>query len=183
MLGRRQSKDFAGGINISNKLRQNYVFPIAAFLEFPDTHGYSEYRSVGDGKDALFEDKANVTWRIDGASFGQRFNAVPLSWRDLRPARIDVLIPDQTQWPPELWDALDARDSVHLSRARVKSLGISHYLLEVCHFRYILCRCSRCLPSQHLSALCFNATSYEQWTRQLTQQREALNQRSIIFPK
>ena len=45
--------------------------------------------------------------------------------------RIDVLIPDQLDWDPELWAILGAGDSVHIHDQRVADLGISRYVVRV----------------------------------------------------
>jgi hypothetical protein len=41
---------------------------------------------------------------------------------------VHLRIPDQTTWPQELWEPSGARDSVHMSDERIKSLGITEHL-------------------------------------------------------
>lgn len=163
-------------MNISNKLRQNYVFPAAGFIPFPETHGYLIYSSPAEasadalpslqsdlhglGTDKYGESLKNpqtfrevqhnggvsndffiplshvyngvadraASWRIDGATFGVQYWAVPDFMLPMPPLRIDVFIPDQTEWPAETWSALDARDSTHMSDRRVAELGIARHL-------------------------------------------------------
>ncbi|KAJ8126177.1 hypothetical protein O1611_g7462 [Lasiodiplodia mahajangana] len=114
------------GFNIANKLRANYVFPCAGFIPFPDTNGYAEYADVP--KDST--QKSSSSWIIEDSGFGTTYAAIPTFLGRLPPSRIDVIIPDQTQWPPSLWSRLDARDSVHVTGSRVNSLGISSYLRD-----------------------------------------------------
>lgn len=132
-MGRTPSGD-AGGINIANSLRPNYVFITAAFRDFPDTRGYIDYDSAvandADNKDGA-DEAPGAAWRVDGAHFGVRYQVAPLRWGTLTPSRIDLCIPDQTEWPPDCWSRFDARDSVHMSRERVKKLGITHHLIKV----------------------------------------------------
>ena len=145
------SKEDKGGINIANSLRPYYVFPGSALLEFPDTQGYIEYTAAETLNDTDWHKASTSRWRIDGASFGVRFNAVPLSWGPIAPSRIEVRIPDQTLWPAKLWSALDARDSVHLNRERVRSLGISSHLIKVRKILIYLC-------SSHILSIRNNST-------------------------
>ncbi|KAI1130985.1 hypothetical protein F5Y10DRAFT_262721 [Nemania abortiva] len=114
------------GFNIANKLRANYVFPCAGFVPFPDTNGYAEYVDVP--RDST--PQSSSSWIIEYSGFGVSYAAIPTFLGRLPPNRIDVVIPDQTQWPPSLWSQLDARDSVHVTRSRVNSLGISSYLRD-----------------------------------------------------
>lgn len=120
-----------GGINISNRLRQFYVFCGAYYREFPKTE-YLEYKAGKSYSDTAETDPEQLTWRIDGAGFGVRYFARPVFFTEPPPpAQIDIWIPDQTEWPPELWASLDARDSVHLSREAVLQLGITRHLTKV----------------------------------------------------
>ncbi|KAI0105461.1 hypothetical protein GGR51DRAFT_571804 [Nemania sp. FL0031] len=112
------------GFNISNKLRVHYVFPYAGFIPFPDTNGYAEYVDVP--RDSTPQSLSS--WVIEYSGFGTTYAAIPTFLGSLPPSRIDVIIPDQIQWPPSLWSQLDARDSVHVSGSRINSLGISSYL-------------------------------------------------------
>ncbi|QKX62260.1 uncharacterized protein TRUGW13939_09419 [Talaromyces rugulosus] len=41
---------------------------------------------------------------------------------------IHLRIPDQTAWPPDLWESLGARGSAQMSDERIKSLGITEHL-------------------------------------------------------
>ncbi|KAI0407889.1 Clavaminate synthase-like protein [Xylaria palmicola] len=114
------------GFNIANKLRVNYVFACAGFIPFPDTNGYAEYVDVPKNSTP----QSSSSWVIEYSGFGVTYAAIPTFLGCLPPSRIDVVIPDQTQWPPSLWSQLDARDSVHVSGPRVNSLGISSYLRD-----------------------------------------------------
>jgi hypothetical protein len=122
------------GINISNRLRKNYVFPAAGFMPFPDTHGYAEYQdNTPPPPEKLEIDSSrslvgNNGWSIEYASFGVRYAAIPLFLLPLPPSRIEVVIPDQIDWPSELWSQLDARDSVHVDSSRIVKLGIARHL-------------------------------------------------------
>ena len=134
-MGRKVSGD-AGGINIANSLRANYVFPTAALLEFPDTCGYTEYSSDRQSPNETANhsfglEETDQAWRIDGAHFGVLYHVIPQRWGPLAPYRIDLRIPDQTEWPSDCWDRLDARDSVHMSRERIRKLGIARHLVKV----------------------------------------------------
>jgi hypothetical protein len=73
-------------------------------------------------------DRGKLTWEIQFSRFGSSWVVVPKSLGPLPPSRIDLIIPDQTDWPPGLWSRLDARDSAHLRLPRLGKLGISHYL-------------------------------------------------------
>lgn len=118
-------------MNIADSLRPYYVFCTAGFAPFPDTHGYAEYKdestSYSDWANGSFNDTGRG-WRIDGACFGTRYNAVPQFISPLPPSRVDVCIPDQMDWSPETWSVLGARDSVHLSGVQIRKLGISTHL-------------------------------------------------------
>ncbi len=129
------------GFNISNALRKNYAFPAAGYIDLPDTGGYIQY----EGTDYVPEQKCGQYkvykssneespqpggWQIQGASFGVRYIAAPRLTGSLRPLRIRVVIPDQVDWPAELWNPLDARDSVHIRGPHVQGLGISQHLCK-----------------------------------------------------
>ncbi|KAJ8117340.1 hypothetical protein ONZ43_g4232 [Nemania bipapillata] len=114
------------GFNIANKLRANYVFPCAGFIPFPDTNGYAEYVD----RPKTRTPQCSSSWVIEFSVFGTSYAAIPTFLGSLPPSRIDVIIPDQTQWPPSLWSQLDARDSVHVSGTGVNTLGISSYLRD-----------------------------------------------------
>ncbi|KAI0200642.1 hypothetical protein F4808DRAFT_470349 [Astrocystis sublimbata] len=114
------------GFNIANKLRINYVFACAGFIPFPDTNGYAEYVDVPK----ISTLQSSSPWIIEYSGFGISYAAIPTFLGCLPPSRIDVVIPDQTQWPASLWSQLDARDSVHVNGPRVNSLGISSYLRD-----------------------------------------------------
>jgi hypothetical protein len=103
-------------MNISNLLRQHYVFPAAGFTPFPDIGDYLTYEDAR-------EPAPKPIWRIDGAAFGVYYWVTPVSTHPLPPMNIHLRIPDQTTWPQELWEPLGARDSVHMSDERIKSLG------------------------------------------------------------
>jgi serine/threonine protein kinase len=130
-------------MNLSNKLRGHIVFSAAGVVPFPETHGpYLDYDSASkrtdrrkpDNLDELISSIHNVsnppTWRVDGSIFGTTYFATPVCLtRDPPPTCIDVLIPDQLDWDPELWGVLGASDSVHMHDQRVADLGISRYVL------------------------------------------------------
>ena len=122
-------------MNISNSLRSQFVFCSAAATPFPDTHGYLEYADDAPSYDDFFRVEPTTgkgvllnTWRVDYAAFGTRFFAVPQFLLPIAPARVELHIPDQIDWPAELWSVLDARDSVHLSGKQVRNLGIARHL-------------------------------------------------------
>lgn len=118
-------------MNIADSLRPHYVFCTAGFVPFPKTHGYAEY----EDEDVSYREWSRESftgvecgWRVNGACFGIKYNAIPRHLSPLPPSRVDVRIPDQMAWSPETWSVLDAKDSVHLSGAQIKSLGISTHL-------------------------------------------------------
>jgi hypothetical protein len=114
-------------MNISNVLRQYYVFPAAGFIPFPDIGDYLTYEDPA-GQPESAPPAQEADWRIDGAAFGVYYWVTPVSMHPLPPMNIHLKIPDQTAWPPELWAPLGARDSVHMSDKRIKSLGITEHL-------------------------------------------------------
>jgi hypothetical protein len=114
----------ARGMNISNRLRKNFVFCCGGFIPFPHTKGYIAYEDEPREQ----PDGGKSTWEIQFSRFGSSWVVVPKSLGPLPPSRIDLVIPDQMDWPAALWSRLDARDSVHLRLPRVDKLGISHYL-------------------------------------------------------
>jgi hypothetical protein len=136
-------------MNISNRLRENFVFSAAGVVPFPKTYGrflnhnYSPDRRT-EPKDwnnsiDLHELLNNIhkvpeppIWRIDGSLFGTTYFATPVTLLpNIPPMRIDVLVPDQVEWDPELWTVLDASDSVHMHDQRVADLGISQYIIRL----------------------------------------------------
>ena len=122
-------------MNVASDLLPNYLFCCAGFIPLPDTHGYVVYE---DGKEhgsylesiVLDEHRqeSEYDWHIDFSLFGEIYAAIPRFSSPLAPTRIDVLMPEQTQWPSELWGALGAKDSMHMIGPRVNELGISHHL-------------------------------------------------------
>ncbi|KAJ5199873.1 hypothetical protein N7491_009330 [Penicillium cf. griseofulvum] len=114
-------------MNISNNLRQHYVFPAAGFIAFPDIGDYLTYEDPAEQMKST-PPAPNANWRIDGAAFGVYYWVTPVSMHPLPPMNIHLKIPDQTAWPRELWVPLSARDSVHMSDERIKSLGITEHL-------------------------------------------------------
>ncbi|KAF4632136.1 hypothetical protein G7Y89_g5996 [Cudoniella acicularis] len=140
-------------MDISNKLRAHFAFSAAGVMPFPETRpGYLNHSAsasasadadadagIGCGAGAVDRFPFHVdhavatpTWRIDGCVFGTTYWATPLSLLPhLPPLRIDVVIPDQLDWAPELWAVLDASESVHIHDQRAAGLGISRYLLLV----------------------------------------------------
>ena len=134
-------------MNIANSLRPHYVFCTAGFAPFPDVGGYVDYKDVnpsksstatldgGETDDASDADRPSVSapdkecgWRIDGATFGVKYCAIPVFLSTLAPSRVDVSIPDQTKWSPDTWSTLGAKDSVHMSGLRIRALGIASHL-------------------------------------------------------
>ena len=122
-------------MNIASNLLSNFVFCSAGFIPLPDTHGYVEYED--DKEHTSYAEQLGLKksqqepesdWHIDFSLFGYCYAAIPPFSSPLSPTRIDVHIPQQTKWPPELWSVLGARDSVHMSGPRVNELGISHHL-------------------------------------------------------
>ena len=118
-------------MNIANSLRPHYVFCTAGFAPFPDLGGYVDYKD-DDASDAdqpcVSAPDKESGWRIDGATFGVKYCAIPIFLSPLAPSRIEVSIPDQTNWSPDTWSALGARDSVHMSGLRIRALGIASHL-------------------------------------------------------
>lgn len=121
-------------MNIANSLRPHYVFCTAGFMPFPDLGGYVNYKDE-KASDAADADWSSVSapdkksgWRIDGATFGVKYSAIPVFLSSIAPSRIDVCIPDQTKWSPDTWSALGAKDSVHTSGLRIRELGIANHL-------------------------------------------------------
>ena len=104
---------------------------LAAFVDFPDTGGYSQDSTLADGNQAKFPTEAPRSWRIDGATFfGTEFYAVPtFLLPGLVPKQIHVRIPTQLQWPAAIRCSLDAIDSAHQCDSRVQNLGIADYLV------------------------------------------------------
>ena len=104
------------------------------FAPFPALGGYVDYKDE-NAFDATDADWSSVSapdqdngWRIDGAMFGIKYNAIPVSLSPLAPSRIDVSIPDQTEWSPDTWRILGAKDSVHMSGIHIRTLGIANNL-------------------------------------------------------
>ena len=126
-------------MNISDKLRKHLAFSAAGVVRFPEhLDQYLNYDAADQlcrrVEPALWRSLShpvpNPTWRIDGASFGTKYYATPLFLPPgFPPLRIDVDVPDQQDWPPELWGVLGASDSVHMHDQRVADLGISRYLI------------------------------------------------------
>ncbi|CZR53495.1 uncharacterized protein PAC_03374 [Phialocephala subalpina] len=128
-------------MNLSDRVRKHVAFSAAGVVAFPGN--CDRYLSYPAGADeelccqvepqlwrSLSHGVPSPTWRIDGAMFGTRYFAAPLFLLpDFPPLRIDVVIPDQLDWAPELWTVLGASDSVHMHDQRVADLGISRYLI------------------------------------------------------
>lgn len=121
-------------MNIANSLRRHYVFCTDGFAPFPALGGYVDYKDE-NASDATNADWSSVSaldqdngWRIEGAMFGIKYNAIPVSLSPLAPSRIDVSIPDQTEWSPDTWRILGAKDSVHTSGIGIRALGIANHL-------------------------------------------------------
>ncbi|KAK4461558.1 hypothetical protein QBC42DRAFT_329780 [Cladorrhinum samala] len=130
------------GINIANSFRVGYVFVSGAFVEFPCTEkarAYAEYQEddaqAVEGADIIESSgdavqNGHFPWEIQASRFGVAYSVIPTFIEDLPPMRIDLVIPDQTDWPPSLWSKLGARDSVHLTGDRIRSLGICKHLAK-----------------------------------------------------
>ncbi|EFX00690.1 hypothetical protein CMQ_7692 [Grosmannia clavigera kw1407] len=122
--------DVPKGINISDNFRAYYVFPSAAYISFPDTGGYITYVSTDDSTDDGTAASRERGWVIHYARLGTSYATIPHYLGPIPPTRLDLNIPDQLDWPPQLWDKLGARDSVHVVGTRINSLGISRHLVE-----------------------------------------------------
>lgn len=71
-------------------------------------------------------------WRIDGlVEQGRRALVTPVGIQDWPPLRIDVILPDQSSFPPLLRHALQSAKSFYVGGQRAASLGISCHLLRV----------------------------------------------------
>jgi serine/threonine protein kinase len=141
-------------MNLSDSIRKHVAFSAAGVVPFPDNlDSYLSYdchanqdpkteweslrnrlepelwSSLSRRPSLTTHPAPAPTWRIDGAAFGTKYFAIPLSLAEFPPLRIDVVIPDQLDWAPELWDILGASDSVHMHDQRVAELGISRYLI------------------------------------------------------
>lgn len=126
-------------MNIASDLLPNFLFCSAGFISFPDTHGYVEYED--DDEPSSYAESFGLEeslqalkndWKIDFSLFGDCYAAIPQFASPLSPIRIDIDIPEQTQWPSNLWIVLGARDSVHMIRPCVNALGIPHHLRMMC---------------------------------------------------
>ena len=122
-------------MNIASDLVPNYLFCCAGFIPLPDTHGYVAYEDDKEHGSYLEvtgldenQKESKYDWHIDFSLFGEIYAAIPRFSSPLPPTRIDVLIPEQTKWPSELWSVLGAKDSMHMIGPRVNELGISHHL-------------------------------------------------------
>ncbi len=110
----------------------NSLFCSAGFIPLPDTHGYVEYMDEEHSSYAEYfgldrpdsENAKTDDCRIDFSLFGECYAAILHFSSPLHPSRIDLHIPEQTEWPPELWSVLGAKDSVHTIGARVNELAI-----------------------------------------------------------
>ncbi|KAJ9623931.1 hypothetical protein H2203_005377 [Taxawa tesnikishii (nom. ined.)] len=71
-------------------------------------------------------------WEIEGCDFfGTLYYATPCFTQAPSPTMIDVIVPDQTQWPADLRAVLGARESAHMRDGEsIRSLGISSHLTE-----------------------------------------------------
>ena len=122
-------------MNIANSLRPHYVFCTAGFAPFPDLGGYVDYKDGNDaGQPSVSAPDKESAWRIDGATFGVKYCAIPIFLSPLPPSRIEVSIPDQTKWSPDTWSALGAKDSVHMSGVRIRVLGIASHLCRALEY-------------------------------------------------
>jgi serine/threonine protein kinase len=132
-------------MNISDSGRADFVFSAAGVVRFPKEHRHyinHDAESQSKNEATLVElrrisslisnkDTSKFSWRIDGSLFGTRYFATPVVLPDLPPMRVDIVIPDQIDWDPNLWHILDASDSVHMHDQRVAELGISRYLVHL----------------------------------------------------
>lgn len=124
-------------MNVASSLRRIYSSPLGAFLPLPNPRGYLDAANLAHCDDAPpVPNLGPVTecgWRLEGATgFGTHLFAVPLALLpNLPPVQIDVIIPDQMQWSPELWGKLDASRSSHMTDGRFNQLGIAKHVLQV----------------------------------------------------
>lgn len=124
-------------MNVASSLRRIYSSPLGAFLPLPNPRGYLDAANLAHCDDVPpVPNLGPVTecgWRLEGAtSFGSHLFAVPLALLpNLPPVQIDVIIPDQMQWSPELWGKLDASRSSHMTDGRFNQLGIAKHVLQV----------------------------------------------------
>jgi len=137
-------------MNLAASLRPYYASPVAAFVSIPDTktryagdeglrsatlgriyHDPTPDQQTGPVKAAVMHhDSSDIRWLVKktdarGRNYGVFPIAVP---QEMQPKMILLEIPDQTEWPTELWVTLDAADSAHMAGGRTTQLGIIRYL-------------------------------------------------------
>ena len=88
--------------------------------------GSTNHRGDNHHKDSA--SGAALNWKVFSSTFGVRFNAAPMALQPMPPLGIEIIIPDQSEWPAELWRSLNAPDSVHMRDSRIASLGITQHL-------------------------------------------------------
>ena len=129
-------------MNSAASLRPYYASITSAWGTFPDTEGYVQHHVRGEDDN---EDPINYTlsaklqptthrgWYFEGATnFGRNLFVVPEACRsNMPPLRIDVLIPCQTKWAPNMWTKLDAAKSAHVPDGRIAHLGIAEHVAVI----------------------------------------------------
>ncbi|KAH9204231.1 hypothetical protein DL95DRAFT_497438 [Leptodontidium sp. 2 PMI_412] len=124
-------------MNVASSLRRIYSSPLGSFLPLPNPRGYLDAPDLAHCDDGPpVPNLGSVTecgWRLEGSThFGTQLYAVPVALLpNLPPIHVDVIIPDQTQWSPELWAKLDASRSSHMTDGRFNQLGIAKHVLRV----------------------------------------------------
>lgn len=131
-------------MELSQQSIHDVIHPTAAFSEPPAAPDgpILDRDDTPDWHDSLLNPKnridslaplAHPLWRIDGCtSFGSQFFAVPLSFDNPSPMRIDVFIPEPAKLSPVLKEVLDVDVSFHTTSAsRIAVLGITRHILRI----------------------------------------------------
>ncbi|KAF8846806.1 hypothetical protein BDZ45DRAFT_719241 [Acephala macrosclerotiorum] len=112
--------------------RPSYVFKHERLKRFSASSTPEWHTSPLNPKNRVDSlDSSNSRWRIDGATAcGTQFFAIPLQLMpDLVPIRVDVYLPDQSEYPVALYRTLDASWAVPLRHPEsIANLGISRHL-------------------------------------------------------
>ncbi|CAO2649319.1 Nn.00g067040.m01.CDS01 [Neocucurbitaria sp. VM-36] len=71
-----------------------------------------------------------IQWQVNKTDArGQDYGVLPTTMlREMQPKMITLEIPDQTDWPEDLWVPLDAANSAHMAGRHARQLGIIRYL-------------------------------------------------------
>jgi hypothetical protein len=137
-------------MNLAASLRPYYASPVAAFLPLPESKGsYAGDRSLKldtlqrayhrpepDKQQDLMtpidmlQSSSQIQWQVNKIDArGQRYGVFPATFlREMQPKMIMLEIPDQTDWPKDLWIPLNAADSAHMAGRHTCQLGIIRYL-------------------------------------------------------